>query len=167
MTVGSDPRESPQRLAAAHVTVAALALAGAITLQASWTAVSLTAGSVGLTIVVATLWLLSTAWLHNRLRRQPIQTTRAGLQAASDVVVVCLAGLLLQLGHDSSLAHLWLMPPVLLAVAATSAVVLAIAALTASNQTVAGTPTQHTLWRIVVVAALAASLSFLIIQPYP
>jgi len=89
------------------------------------------------------------------------------LQAASDVVVVSLACILLWLGHESSLAVLWLMPPVLLAVAATSAVVLAIAALTASNQTVAGAPTQHALWRIAVVAALAASLSFLIMQPYP
>ena len=167
MTVGSDPRESPQRLAAAHVTVAALALAGAITLQASWMAVSLAGSSVGLTIVVATVWLLSTAWLHNRLRRQPIQTPSAGLQAASDVVVVGLAGILLWLGHESSLARLWLLPPVLLAVAATSAVVLAIAALTASNQAVARAPTHHALWRIAVVAALAASLSFLIMQPYP
>src|SRR5262245_1655229 len=167
MSFGFDPAEE-RRPVAAHLTVAALALAGAVGVQINWLAVIEAGGNsvwrpaMAAAIVATTAWLISTAWLHRRVAHQLGGARQALLEAGADVAVVILAAMVLRRGHVSgaALTDLWLVPPILLAIGATSAVVLAIAGLTASNQTRGGAM-RRDLWRIAIVVGLIVSLGLL------
>ena len=91
----------------------------------------------------------------------------------SDLLVACFAGLILWQGHGSRvmLAGLWLIPPVLLGVAATSLAVLLAAASNAWREPLPpdesdSQPTSDR-WRTAVVLALFVALGLLNSRPLP
>ena len=126
-----------RRPLAAHYAIAGLATIGAGILQTSWTSASSAAlGPLTISVILcATAWALSTAWLHWRLRA-PAAPSRMTWQAILDLLVAAMTGVILKQGHLSPVAFagLWTIPPVLLALALPSALVLLLAARIARSQ---------------------------------
>jgi hypothetical protein len=133
----ADQLDRQHRPLAAHLAIAALAVAGAALVQSCW-GEALHAdvapgwrSYIAATIAATTAWLGSAAWLHWRLTCEASEGRRTQakqliLNAVSDLLVAAFAGFILREGHKSpvALAGLWLIPPTLLAVAAPSALVL-------------------------------------------
>jgi hypothetical protein len=133
------PRDFTQ-LVSAHWTVCAIALTAVVVVQIDWDAVAsgfspdAAPGYNGVVKLGATAWLLATAWLHAALARQrgqlSISAGRLRWHAVIDLCVAATTIFILWRGHESAIARngLWSAPPALLAVASTSAVVLALEA---------------------------------------
>ena len=183
----TDPSENDlPRSFPAHWIVVLLALAAAAAVQADWGAVIRGVPAPdwrpysAAALAATTVWLLSTAWLHWRLCDWRPDELRSRLRrllalAVSELLVACFAGLILWQGHRSRvlLAGLWLVPPALLAVAATSLAVLIAAGGSAWRElgTLApdstDAPGSSDRWRTAVVLALFVSLGLLQRQPLP
>jgi NaMN:DMB phosphoribosyltransferase len=169
MAASSNQREISQRFVIAHGTIAALALIAASGLQASWLETSSSRGDYthwlyrAMTIISATAWLVSTAWLHFK-SMQGITSSVALLQAGGDLVLAAVAGLLLAAQNRSALAlaGLWVVPPILIAISGTSAAALAMVAIAASNQQPEG-KASFSRWRIAIALAVVVSLGMLAI----
>jgi len=115
----------------AHYAMTGLAAIGAAVVQTGWaSAVFATTTGAARPLVIAivlctTLWTISTAWLHWRLRF-PAASRGLAWQALQDLCLAAVATAILIQGHESpiSRAGLWAIPPVLLALAVPSALVL-------------------------------------------
>lgn len=172
----------PPRFFPAHWIAAILALVGAAAIQVNWGSALHSLAIfpwhyTAAALAAATLWLLSTAWLHWQLaeyRPNPRRFWRLLPLAISDLLVACFAGLILWQGHGSRvmLAGLWLIPPVLLGVAATSLAVLLAAAANAWREPLPpdesdSRPATSDRWRTAVVLALFVALGLLNSRPLP
>lgn len=169
-----------------HFVTAAIAAAAAAIVQVNWTTAMTARGTEGWRLFVvavlltATAWLGSSAWLHWRLAQSldedPIERlTRLAMNGFSDLLVMILAGVSLYRGPDSRvlLAGLSLVPPCLMAVAAASIVVLALAGIAAWQRRHAAEdrgdmpPRARDRWRTAIVVALFIAFGLLSSRPLP
>jgi len=170
-------RQKKSRFFPAHAAIAVLALAGAIGLQWLWQSI-LPPGTeswrlyFAAVLLSATAWLTSTAWLHASLAGGHSTTSRTLLQAVADIAASAFAMFILTQGHTSPLALGGLLPlvPLLLAIAAPSALLLLATALTSRDNR--SNPPQYSqnssgTFRFIILAALLVSLSFIAAQPLP
>jgi len=162
---------------AAHAALAVLALAGAIGLQWLWQS-DLPPGTESWRLYVAavlfctTAWLVSTTWLHASLAGGHSTTTRTLLQAVADIAACTFAIFIFAQGHTSPLALSGLSPlvPLLLAIAAPSAILLLATAL--ASRGVRSNLPQYSQnpsgsFRFITLAALLVSLSLMAAQRLP
>jgi len=170
-------RQKKSRFIPAHAVIAVLALAGAIGLQWLWQSI-LPPGTeswrlyFAAVLLSATAWLVSTTWLHASLARGRSTTSRTLLQAVADIAASAIAMFILAQGHTSPLALSGLSPliPLLLAIAAPSALLLLATALTSRDNR--SNPPQYSqnssgTFRFIILAALLVSLSLIAAQPLP
>jgi len=124
----------------AHLGAAMLALGGALVAQSAWRTIAGRGAAESwwpcdaYALAAATAFLLATAWLHlGAARWQPEELLprlwRLGRGLVADIAVCVFAIMLFARGPESGTfrAGLWLLPPVLLTVAAASAAVCALA----------------------------------------
>lgn len=125
-----DQFEQLPRRFAAHWVAAVIALAGAAAIQVLWpAAIRPEAGQRWwILLIAATAYLLATARFHFRKAQwRPNELVprlwSLGRWLGCDLLICLLAGMLIWEGHQTSVfqAGLWLIPPILLAVSAASA----------------------------------------------
>lgn len=161
----------------AHFGVAILALGGALVAQSAWLTIAARGAAESwwpcdaYFLAAATAFLLATAWLHLGAARwtpddlRP-RLWRLGRGLVADIAVCVFAVMLFVRGPESGTfrAGLWLLPPILLTVAFTSAVVAALALRTGLRQistasSAAATSQRRTdLIRALVTIALLAAI---------
>jgi hypothetical protein len=163
-------RQKKSRRPAAHAALAVLALAGAIGLQWLWKSplplgIESWQPYVVAVLISTTAWLLFTAWLHATLARRDSTGHRALLQAISDLAICGVAAYILAHGHNSTfaLSNVWPICPVLIALAAPSAILLLSTLANSRNLAHAPTPSPTSIatFRLVSLAVLLVALLLL------
>jgi hypothetical protein len=137
-----EPAQHPPTIGqfSAHYGAAILALAGALVAQSAWLVIARRGAAESwwpcdtFVLAAATAFLLATAWLHlGAARWTPEELLprlwRLGRAMVADIAICVFAVMLFIRGPESGAfrAGLWLLPPVLLTVAAASAAVGALA----------------------------------------
>jgi hypothetical protein len=143
MSPRTEKHHERPRAVAAHIAIAGLAAVAALFIQIAWQAdfnpVSKQAWrpNAALAIILATAWLLWTAWTHTaivRSRGNASTSDRRRLlgRATLDLLVAAVSGAILFQGHGSQfvLFGLWVIPPTLIAISIPSSVALLVSAAT-------------------------------------
>ena len=172
----SEPARHPSSTGVfpAHFGAAILALGGAMVAQSAWLTVAGRGAAESwwpcdaYVLAAATTFLLATAWLHLDVARWTPEALlpRLGRGLVADIAVCVFAVMLFVRGPESGMfrAGLWLLPPLLLTAAATSAVVGALALRTglrhipAAGSTAAADMRRTDLVRALVTIALLAAI---------
>ncbi len=159
------PHPKKSRWFAAHAAIAVLALAGAIGLQWLWgPALAIGKESWWLhssdILLLTTAWLLFTAWHHLNLIHHVGTTRQSLLQAVADIAASAIAAFILAQGHTATLSPmgLWPLMPLLIAIAAPSALILLATAMTVSNSQSSSARNTAGILRLIALSALTGYL---------